>query len=166
MTNAENGASELYKINGKVDIGGTVTVTEYHRVSGKDSTKFKFFVAKNKDDAKPEENYMVDPNDIVFDTFIEITEDYVDNIVATILDGKLYFTNEIIGCNRVPNKTTTDIYNQIIGKKLKSNVTIKSVLENAGFNIITNVDSIPQELREGIIDLSNMSKADIINFCS
>jgi hypothetical protein len=108
---------------------------------------------------------MVDPNDIVFDTFIEITE-VSDNSVATILDGKLYFTNENIGCSRVPNKSTTDIYNQIIGKKLKSNVTIKSVLENAGFNIITNVDSIPQELREGIIDLSNMSKADIINFCS
>jgi hypothetical protein len=165
MTDAENGASELYKINGKVDIGGTVTVAEYHRYSGKDSTKFKFFVAKNKDDTKPEVNYMVDPNDIIFDTFIEITE-VSDNSVATILDGKLYFTNENIGCNRVPNKSTTDIYNQIIGKKLKSNVTIKSVLENAGFNIITNVDSIPQELREGIIDLSNMSKADIINFCS
>lgn len=166
MTNAENGASELYKINGKVDIGGTVTVAEFYRVSGKSSTKFKFFVAKNKDDIKPEVNYMVDPNDIVFDTFIEITEDYGENNVATILDGKLYFTNERIGCNRIPNKTTTDIYNQTIGKKLKSNVTIKSVLENAGFNIITNVDSIPQELREGIIDLSNMSKADIINFCS
>lgn len=166
MTDAEKGAAEIFKINGRVDIKGTVSVAEYYRMEDHNSTKFKFFVAKNENNNIPDTNPMIDPNDIIFDTYIGLEEEYGNLNIASILDNKLYFTNETVGAYRVPNKKASQVYNDVVGKKLKSNVTIKSVLENAGFNIINNVDSIPQELREGIIDLSNMSKADIINFCS
>lgn len=151
MTRANPEASECFRIKGKAADG----VLSIYRYWGESPTsKFKFYVAKNHTPENFKENYMVDPKEINFEAVFETDESHVKQLGA-IFNDKLYFTNESVGSGRVPNHNIIDIYKETLPKKLASHIVISDLLKVAGFPLVEeNAD----------IDLSNLSKADLINF--
>lgn len=151
MTRANPEASECFFIKGGV-MDGVLSLYRYW--GEEEKSKFKFYVAKNYIPRDFKENYMVDPKDIDFEAIFETEVVYTKQLGA-IFNSNLYFTNESIGEGRVPNCNIMEIYKETLPKKLVSHIVISDLLKVAGFPIVEeNAD----------IDLSTLSKADLINF--
>ena len=151
MTRANPEASECFRIKGKA-ADGVLSIYRYWVESP--TSKFKFYVAKNHTPENFKENYMIDPKEINFEAVFETDESHVKQLGA-IFNDKLYFTNESVGSGRVPNHNIIDIYKEALPKKLASHIVVSDLLKVAGFPLVEE---------DADIDLSNLSKADLINF--
>ena len=149
MTRAEPEAAECFYLDKAVE--GSLSVYRFY--GEKPKSQFRFYVAK--DDCETlERNYMVDPNKIVFDCMIDVDADG-EKQLGFVFDDRIYLTNESLGNTAVPNHKMSEIYRQVMPAKLKSHIIIKDLLTVAGFELVKeNAD----------IDLSQLNKADLINF--
>lgn len=152
MTNADPEASECFYLKQGL-FEGSLAVHRFYGTTEK--SKFRFYIAKEERDSL-EHNYMVDPSKITFDCMID-TEDDGEHQIGFVFDEKVYISNESLSCGQVPNECITELYKETFLKKLKAHITIKDLLTVAGFELVEeNAD----------IDLSQLNKADLINFFS
>lgn len=131
MTNADPEATEImwFKEN---PIESIVNVLEYN---GNPSYKMKFFLAQEYT-TDFHRNYMVDPNNIIYETEMSI-ENKSDITLGFFKGGKFYFHSCQIGKGRIPNNIREQILEHLIGMKY---LTIREVLERANVEIVDSPD--------------------------
>lgn len=162
ITNAPNGATELFYIGGKAE-DGIVTVNRFSG-DGCDS-QYKFFIAQDNTLANKKyswcresgKNYMLDPNKVVAEYMIPVPKDSSQTSCAVIVDNKFILLDAKSGNTRTPNRE----FNQVIIDKFKvkarSFVELREILEAAGFT------EAPEDAEEVGLDLTQISKDTLID---
>lgn len=130
------------------------SIVKVNLYSGDNNSKFKLFLA-TENITNMSRNYMVDPNNILFN--IDCIMDSREKSVAVITENKL-----ILAQFRTGNKIVSgdSITNQYIDYSLKTQdcyLDLKTVLLEAGFTINTGNETI---------DLTELSKDTLINLIS
>ena len=180
MTNADPEATELFYV-GKDAVDGNIGVNVF---SGGSKCKFKILVANEDIDKSKFCNhhgwgssgkaYMVDPNDIVFETELEFKDGGLKKI-GVVTNNKIVLADLAAGAQRVTTSANADIIQQQMRNKVESYVDLKPLLEKAGANVIYDPIMVPSDLEDPnsemvplteddieLIDLSNPSKDDLI----
>jgi hypothetical protein len=158
MTNAEPEASELFFIKDKAPN----SLVKINKFSGRDDSKFRFFYANEiPGNLKLMTNYMVDPNNVKFDSLIEFNGQG-EKTIGVILDNEFYFMDMGSGSQRASyggkySETTINL----LKKKAKSFVHLDEILWEAGFEILQDGDE-----RKPDIDFTNLEKDTLIKLLS
>lgn len=164
MTDAPrpNGASELFYIQKAEENPWVLNLNNYTYRVGFGDIPFKFFIA-NKKLKQLNKNYMVDPNDIVLQTEMNIKEH--QQILGLIInfaenDNRFYFSNFSSGnsITSTINEVSNHIKNYLIGNTINNTIDMKEILLQAKA-ILTDSKS------DCDIDLSpeSIDKTTIIN---
>ena len=160
MTSAYPEASEVIYMKDSCP-GGMIKVNRY---SGNSGSKFKFCVAQSVIDSLPR-NYMIDPNTIKFETEVVSTD--AESFIGFVADNRLYMCDFKSGNGHVSNSThgkgmSTNEYVEILKRKARSFVDLRTLLEDAGFNIRK------QDRKDNPIelDLSDLKKDTLIDLLS
>jgi hypothetical protein len=130
---------------------GIIKVNLYN---GDPNSKFKFFIA-TEDVKEMKRNYMVDPNNIVFETMLSCVSE--ETSLGILTHNKFTLCNFRTGNRRVSGESITDLYTEYVEKTLDCYLDLRLILLNAGFTI-TNEN--PE------IDLRNPDKSLIISLLS
>lgn len=144
MTDAENGASELFYIARQANAARLATVNYYNYI--KDSpVPTRILVASEKPEVFGK-HYLVDVNNMLAQTTIEIERQ--QNIVGLINDSRFYFTNVAVG-NSVTssNDERATQTREYLINSLTSTIMLRDVLERANAIVVS-------EPIEDCIDLS------------
>lgn len=151
MTSANPEATELmYAKNGFSD--SLVFVNLY---SGQINSKLTYFFAK-VDKNYVAKSQMVDPNNIVFQTQLEMTSK--EMIFGFNTNNRFYFSNIRMGNKRVGNgETVTQQYVQYAMQTCNTFIYLKDVLKDAGFEFVKDKPDI---------DLTVMDKSLLIGLLS
>ena len=158
-----NGASELFYVRKKIQSPAVMTVNYYNFEENCD-VACKILVASEKP-GKFGNNYMVDVNNIVGQTIINIsTKQTVLGLFANVGgENRFYFANVQVGNSITSShdEKTKHARNYLVSKTLNS-IELRDVLKLAGANV---VDKIPDN---GHCDLSPeaISKETLINILS
>ena len=160
MTSANPEASEVIYMKDSCP-GGMIKVNRY---SGNPGSKFKFCVAQSAVDSLPR-NYMIDPNTIKFETEVVSTD--AESFIGFVADNRLYMCDFKSGNGHVSNSVhgkgmSTNEYVEILKRKARSFVDLRTLLEDAGFNIRK------QDRKDNPIelDLSDLKKDTLIDLLS
>lgn len=131
MTNADPEATEImwFKEN---PIESIVNVLKYN---GDPNYKMKFFLAQ-EDTTDFCRNYMVDPNNIIYETEM-LVENKSDITMGFFKEGKFYFHSCQIGNGCIPNDIREQILKHLIQMKY---LTVREVLEKANVEIVDSPD--------------------------
>lgn len=157
MTNADPCATECIRFSNEIENG----VFSINRYNGYEGSKFEFFMSQSNEFDRNNQNYMVDPNSIVFKS--DCISDKSQKMLGVICNGYMYLNNLSVGNSIVADfkhASISDIYNIYV---LKSQTTLMlyNVLEAAGYKKIAD-----EEKTEDTIDFRTMTKADIIKLFS
>ena len=152
MTSANPEATELLYCKGCFP-NAVIKVNLYN---GDEKSKFTLFFAKTNSDYKAEFNHMVDPNDIIFSTQLEMSSQ--EMLVGIIHNQKFQFANIRTGNKRISNgDDITTNYINYCTQTADCYLDLKLVLQEAGFEFVDeNAD----------VDLSNLDKSNLINLLS
>lgn len=162
ITNAPNGATELFYIGGKAEDG----IVSVNRFSGDgEDSQFKFFIAQdntlaNKEDfwaRKSGRNYMLDPNKVVAEYMIPVPKESSQTSCAIIVDNKFVLMDTKSGNRRVPNRDLNQVIIDKFKVKARAFVELREILEAAGFT------EAPADAEEVGLDLTQISKDTLIN---
>jgi hypothetical protein len=142
MTTAPNGATELIykKNNGKAL--GSVRVNPYSFVytNDKESAKYKVFFAKENITKDNFKNYMVNPDNIVYQ-YDDVIEG--EKMLGTFVENKFIFANVQTSVGRVSEATSVNsAILDIFMQNHKYYLTLDSVLKKAGVNLHYSKDKI------------------------
>ena len=169
MTKAEPEATELMYV-GKNAVDGNIGVNVF---SGNGKCKFKILVANEDVDISKFKNhgrnsaragaYMVDPNNIVFETELGIKDGGLKK-VAIVENNKIVFADFAAGSQRVSTSDYADIIQKLMKNKAESYVDLKPLLIKAGANVI--YEKVDEGSEEEVKDFSNPSKDDLIKLFS
>lgn len=158
MTNADPEAVELLYIR-KNAPDGIIHVNKYYDSDNIEGSKLRFFFATEHID-KVRINYMVNPNNIKFDTMINFERSDRQKTIGFTLDNRFYLMDMITGKSIVSRSQTKyiDTIIQVYKNKAKSFIDLKELLLNAGFEFIPEgSEHIPD------IDFTNLEKDTLIN---
>lgn len=150
MTYAEPEATELFYASK----GFNPCIVKVNNYSGEMGSKFRFFLAKEKI-TNLERNYMVDPNNIL--TTVECEMDSKEKSLGVITENKFILANFRTGSGRVSYRSITDLYTDYALSTLDCYLSLRNLLEEAGFNITNENPNI---------DLTNLSKDTLIDLFS
>lgn len=156
ITNANPEAVELlYMRNDAPD--GIVMVNQF---SGAPNSKFRFFFANECLDSSNMKNYMVDPNNIRFDTMVEhdVTGLGRQMSIGMMLDNRFYLMQMGTGNSRVSTGKYAPIIIDGLKKKAKCFIGLKEILYRAGFEILEKDSEEKPD-----IDFTNLEKDTLIN---
>lgn len=168
MTDAPrpNGASEMFYISDAEEEPWVLNLNNYtHGYYGYDNDNdvpFKLFIA-NKKLKRIDKNYMVDPNDIVLQANMNIT-DY-QKILGLIIkkgekDNRFYFSNFNSGnsISAREDDVSKHIRNYMIASSTENIIDMRTILEKAGAILTDTKDNVD-------IDLSpeSLDKTTIVN---
>jgi len=159
---APNGATELLYAEQGIDQIQQIIVNDYNYIDNS-PVKMKFFIAL-KQLTVLEKNYVVDPNNIIFETEIEIVNK--QTVLGLLIpelkhSTKLYMTPVSFGDdNVVCENEYTKMDRKFQEKKLTNQWDLKDLIINAGGNIIEDKSN-----QTDYIDLSpkSLTKDSIIN---
>lgn len=157
MTNAEPEASEMFFIKNEAP-DSVIKLNKFH---GDDKSKFRFFYANEiPSDYGNVMNYMVDPNNVKFDTMVDF-EGPGEKTIGVIFDNEFYFMDFKTGYSRV--SSSGKYVNTVIDsfkRKAKCFIGLEEILRAAGFTICddpeNNVD----------IDFTKLEKDTLIKLLS
>lgn len=168
MTDAPkpNGAAEMFYINEAEEEPWVLNLNNYTygNYDYYDNTvPFKFFIA-NKKLKRLDKNYMVDPNDIVFHTEMNI-KDY-QQVLGLIIkkgpgDTRFYFSNFSSGNSITSNaidEVSKHTKNYLIGNTVNNVIDMKDILTRAGAILTDSKDKCDIDLSPDSLD-----KTTIIN---
>ena len=158
MTNAEPEASELFFIENNAPDG----IIKLNKFNGMDDSKFRFFFANEKRDAKHRRDCMVDPNNIKLDVMIPFVGQG-EKTIGMMFDDNFYFMDFGTGKNRAASGGKyVDTIISSMKQKAKCFIYLDEILFEAGFNRIPDNEELP----ENGIDFRNLEKDTLINLLS
>ena len=154
MTSADPCATELLYFR-KTAPDGIIYLNKFR---GDDDSKFRLFYASQNlgKNIKNLMNYMVDPNDIKFDTMIDF-QGQGQKTVGMIFDNEFFFMDFESGKNRASygGKYAQTIVDAM-KRKTKCFINLKEILMEAGFTFVHDEDVVPD------IDFTNLEKDTFI----
>lgn len=150
MTSAEPEATELIYASK----GFTPGIIKANLYSGKINSKLKLFAAKERI-TDMHENYMVNPNNILFT--IETAMDSREKSFAVISDNRLILAQFKTGSGRVSGNSVTNKYTEYALETIDCYLSLSDVLKEAGFEF-TN--------EQPEIDLRELTKDTLISLIS
>ena len=154
MTSANPEATELLYTSGNFK-PSIVNVNLYH---GEPNSKFEFFIAQEQI-TDMRKGYMVNPNNIVFKTDCTF-ENEKEQILGIVTKKEFVFQSMKINARNVSsNSAWKQGYINYMINSIKNTVMLNNVLVDAGFEIV-------KKQGKNILDLSNFSKAQILNLVS
>lgn len=134
-------------------------VIKVNRYRGLNASKFMFSVAQKNLDRLPK-NYMVDPNNIKFET--SITSDSMEKMIGYVIDNELYLSDVRIANHRVSQAINIDEYIVNFKRKGMAYIDLRKLLLDAGFKERkTSTTNNPADL-----DLRDLKKDTLINLFS
>jgi len=158
MTNANPCATELIYFNKEAPDG----IIQLNKFNGDDNSKFRLFYASENLNGKLGNllNYMVDPNDVKFDTLIEFNGQG-QKTVGIIFDNEFFFMDFESGRNRASSggkyvQTIVDA----MKRKAKCFISLKDILLEAGFTFVQDESETPD------IDFTNLEKDTFVKLLS
>jgi len=156
MTCASPEAVELLYATDAVP-DGIVRLNKYY---GDEKSQFRLFFANECLDGKITKGYMVNPNNIKFDTMMDF-DGQGQKSVGIVLDNRFYLMDMTSGRGRVASGKYADIIVDAMKKKAKSFIDLKEVLFRAGFEIVEKDSETKPD-----IDFTNLEKDTLINLLS
>lgn len=158
MTNAEPEASELFFIENNAPDG----IIKLNKFNGMDDSKFRFFFANEKRDAKHQRDRMVDPNNIKLDVMIPFVGQG-EKTIGMMFDDNFYFMDFGTGKNRAASGGKyVDTIISSMKQKAKCFIYLDEILFEAGFGMIPDDEELPEDG----IDFRNLEKDTLINLLS
>lgn len=123
-------------------------------------SKFRFFFANECLDGHSMTNYMVDPNNIRFDTMIDHEADELGRqmTIGMMCDNRFYLMQMGTGNKRVSTGKYAPVIIEGLKKKVKCFIGLKEILYRAGFEVL---DKDSEENPN--IDFTNLEKDTLIN---
>jgi hypothetical protein len=157
MTNADPEASEMFFIKDSCPDA----IIKLNKFNGNNESKFRFYYANEVAPETEMMNYMVNPNNIKFDTMIDFS-DTREKTIGMVSDNKFYFMDFGSGNSRVSHsgkyaKMMIDSFK----RKLCSFINLRDILECAKFEILDETDE-----RTPDIDFTNLEKDTFIKLLS
>ena len=138
MTSANPEATEILYRKEKSDIEGIVNVNSYDLT--KDEAKYKVFFAEEKIEKKLEKNYMVNPQNIIYQYETSIGQG--GKQIGIFVDNKFIFANLKTSNKRVSEKSITDLQ-LVYLKQIHGNLlTLQQILTDAGFTVTKSRDAV------------------------
>jgi len=135
MTSADPEAAEILYRKNESDVEGIVKVNPYR---SKENSKYKVFFAQ-EEIPKLEKNYMVNPENIIYQYNDTISE---EKILGVFADNKFIFCNFRLVNKRVSEKSITDLQ-LIYLKNIHGHLlTLEQILTDAGFTVTKSKDCI------------------------
>ena len=156
MTCASPEAVELLYATDAVPDG----IVRLNKYCGDDKSQFRLFFANECLDGKITRGYMVNPNNIKFDTMMDFDGQGQKN-VGIVLDNRFYLMDMTSGKGRVASGKYANIIVDAMKKKAKSFIDLKEVLFRAGFEIVEKDSETKPD-----IDFTNLEKDTLINLLS
>ena len=156
MTCARPEAVELLYATDAVPDG----IVRLNKYRGDDKSQFRLFFANECLDGKITRGYMVNPNNIKFDTMMDFDGQGQKN-VGIVLDNRFYLMDMTSGKGRVASGKYANIIVDAMKKKAKSFIDLKEVLFRAGFEIVEKDSETKPD-----IDFTNLKKDTLINLLS
>lgn len=157
MTNAEPEASEMFFIKNEAPD----SVIKLNKFRGNDKSKFRFFYANEiPSNYNNLMNYMVDPNNVKFDTMVDF-EGPGEKTIGVIFDNEFYFMDFKTGYSRV--SSSGKYVNTVIDsfkRKAKCFIGLEEILRNAGFTICDDPE------KDVDIDFTKLEKDTLIKLLS
>jgi len=153
MTSADPEATEILYRENESDVEGIVKVNLYsysnyyrnpyeylpeEREGFAKIPKYKIFFAQ-EEISKLEKNYMVNPENIIYQYYDTISEEKILGIFA---DNKFIFCNLKLQNRRVSKRSITDLQFLYLKKIHGHLLTLEKILTDAGFNIIKSKDCV------------------------
>jgi hypothetical protein len=158
MTNAAPEASEMFFIRNSAPD----SIIKINKFRGYDESKFRFFYANEIPESYDNlVGYMVDPNNIKFDTMVEFNGQG-EKTIGIILNNEFYFMDFKTG-NQIVS-SAGDYSSTVIEsmkRKAKCFIGLEEILKAAGFNIIEDGDE-----REPGIDFTKLEKDTFVKLLS
>jgi len=135
MTSANPEATELLYRKNESDTEGIVKVNPYH---SKENSKYKVFFAQEAI-SKLEKNYMVNPENIIYQYNDTISE---EKIIGVFADNKFIFCNFRLKNKRVSEQSITDLQLQYLKRIHGHLLTVEQILTDAGFTVTKSKDCV------------------------
>lgn len=154
MTCANPEATELLLFRQKCDETGVVKINLF---SGDMGSQFNLFVGKLDPETRLKQNYMLNPNDILFSTHTQM--DSKEKCLALVTNNRIYLAELRTGSKAVSTKNITTAYADYVAGTVNCHLNLETVLIDAGFTIVVESD-------ECDLDLSNPTKDQIIDLLS
>ena len=157
MTNADPEASEMFFIKDSCPDA----IIKLNKYSGNNKSKFRFYYANEVAPETEMNNYMVNPNNIKFDTMIDFS-DTREKTIGMVSDNKFYFMDFGSGNSRVSySGKYAEMMIDSFKRKLCTFINLRDILECAKFEILDETDE-----RTPDIDFTNLEKDTFINLLS
>ena len=158
MTNADPEATEAYCLkndmpNGVKVVNGLVNVNKYR---GDNDSKFRLFISMDKGVSNLR-NAMVDPNNIILQTDVPHIGHQTKN-VALVADDFIYLMDISTSKGKVPSRDLQTKMTDVMIEKTRSFIYMHDILGTMGCLATSKEDAD--------IDLSNLSKGDLIKLLS
>ena len=158
MTNADPEASEMFFIRDSAP-DSIININKFH---GDYESKFRFFYANEiPENYNHTEGYMVDPNNVKFDTMIEFNGQG-QKTIGIIFDNEFYFMDFKSGNSQVSSagKYVPTVIDSM-KRKAKCFIGLEEILKKAGFTFIEDGDE-----KEPEIDFTNLEKDTFVKLLS
>ncbi len=146
LTSANPEATELLYAS-KGFNSGIIQVNLYR---GDENSKFKFFIAKEPI-INMQRGYMVNPNNIIFETTLEMSSQQLS--LGVISEDRFTLASLSTGNSRVSRYDQSSLYTNYVVDTLDCHLDVKQVLLDAGF---TQKDN-------GELDLINVDRSTLLN---
>lgn len=171
MTNADPEASEIMYVKNK---SGNNCMLKINRFRGNQGSKFRFFIAQQQDDSfKSEERsipYNVDPNNIKL--AVNLISEKKEQILGIIFDNSFWLVNNQTRNSQVSAHGSSQEVDSF-KNKIKSFISLKSILELANFKDVSTLKSeneedqkILDQIEKGeieMLDLTNLNRDTLIS---
>ena len=160
MTDAKNGATEAFLITFLSNNSYRVKVNWFNSSDFKvnEEIEFKFFIAKTNEDylnSVERDNYMVNPNDIVFSTKIKLKANEKGMTIGYLIGNEFVFDSSIINAN-ISRLDAKDVM-----KYLK--ISRESLLKFSDLNLNIDLDETKEK---NVLDLDNPEKSKFLELVS
>ena len=152
MTCAKPEATELLLFRQECDEAGVVKINLF---SGDMGSQFNLFVGILDPETRLKQNYMLNPNDILFSTHTQM--DSREKCLALVTNNRIYLAELRTGSKAVSTKNITTAYADYVSGTVNCHLNLETVLIDAGFTIVSD---------ECDLDLSNPTKDQIIDLLS
>lgn len=154
MTDAKNGASELFYLKNNNGLKDLLLHLNYYNYDENVPVLSKFIIAQEQPE-KFGSNYMVNPNNILVSENINIeNEGYVMGVLD---DSQFYLYGSSLGSNVTSDSDHSEMNRQALINRCKGTLTLNYLLNESSVKIIDKYE-------EGCIDLSphNLDKNSIL----
>ena len=156
MTDARNGAAEVYKISQSITDPLLASVHKFHPETQEVTFKFMLANADKFKNSSSSNQAPIDVKDALFTPIeIKLAENDSDTTLGVFDDNKFYFYSGTLSSGRIPTKYSK-LMPKIVINKLRTSMPLKNILINGGATVANEDEykAMPVEEKKNVISLA------------